>query len=87
MAESRASRRRCFPARLDKRIGYNAVPAEVYRGFGFPGAEDLGNMFQFMRDFHDVFRGARDPEIARGLCPDLQAFEAWLSNNASRVPM
>ena len=26
-------------------IGYNAVPPEVYRGFGFDGAEDLGNMF------------------------------------------
>ena len=45
------------------------------------------NMFQFMRDFHDVFRGARDPEIARGCVRDLQTFAAWLSNNASRIPM
>ena len=72
---------------LGQEIGYNAVPAEVYRGFGFPGAEDLGNMFQFMRDFDDVFRGARDPAIARGLCPDLETFETWLSTNASRIPM
>ena len=31
---------------LDKEVRYNAVPADVYRGFGFPGADDLGNMFQ-----------------------------------------
>ena len=36
---------------------YNAVSPEAYRGFGFPGAEDLGNMFQFYADFEDYFCG------------------------------
>jgi len=36
---------------LGQEVGYNDVPPEVYRGFGFPGADDLGNMFQFNRDF------------------------------------
>lgn len=40
---------------LGKEIAYNAVPPEVYRGFGFPGAEDLGNMVQFNRDFEQAF--------------------------------
>jgi len=45
---------------LGRDVGYNAVSPEVYRGFGFPGAEDLGNMFQFDRDFAQVYCGARD---------------------------
>ena len=72
---------------LGQEIGYNAVPPEVYRGFGFPGAEDLGNMFQFKRDFQDAFCGPRDPKVARSLYPGLQTFSAWLSNNASRIPL
>ncbi|MGZ5440569.1 MAG: NmrA family NAD(P)-binding protein [Thermoanaerobaculia bacterium] len=42
-------------AALSKAIGeevrYNAVAPEVFRSFGFPGADDVGNMFQFKRDF------------------------------------
>jgi hypothetical protein len=59
----------------------------VYRGLGFPGAEDLGNMFQFKRDFNPLFCGARDIGIARSLNPSLQTFEAWLAKNKSRIPL
>jgi hypothetical protein len=41
-------------------VVYNDVPPEVYRGLGFPGTEDLGSMFQFKRDFNELFCGARD---------------------------
>src|SRR5262249_32729147 len=34
---------------LGRPVSYNAVSPEIYRGFGFPGADDLGNMFQFKR--------------------------------------
>jgi hypothetical protein len=59
----------------------------VYRGFGFPGAEDLGNMFQFKRDFEQYFCGARNLDVARSLNPALQTFEKWLAANASRIPL
>jgi hypothetical protein len=59
----------------------------VYRGFGFPGAEDLANMFQFKRDFQEVFCGARDPAVARSLNPDLQTFAGWLAENHGRIPL
>jgi uncharacterized protein YbjT (DUF2867 family) len=68
-------------------VGYNSVDPEVYRGFGFPGAEDLGNMFQFKRDFEDYFCGARDLEQTRNLNPQLQTFESWLAQNATRIPL
>jgi len=72
---------------LGQEVCYNEVSPEVYRGLGFPGAEDLGNMFQFKRDFEQVFRGARDPDIARSLNPDLQTFDTWLANNKGRIPL
>jgi uncharacterized protein YbjT (DUF2867 family) len=72
---------------LGQPVRYNAVTPEVYRGFGFPGAEDLGNMFQFKRDFADYFCGARDPRVARSLNPSLQTFSAWLAANKHLMPI
>ncbi len=69
-----------------REVRYNAIEPEVYRGLGFPGAEDLGNMFQFKRDFQEAFCGSRDLEFSRELLPSLQTFESWLSDNASRIP-
>ena len=68
-------------------IRYNDVPADVYRSFGFPGADDIGNMFQFKRDFNDEFRGPRSVEFSRKLNSELQTFERWLELNKSRIPM
>jgi len=72
---------------LGKEIVYNSVPPEVYRSFDFPGADDLGNMFQFKRDFNDYFCGARDPAFARSLNPELQTFEEWAKRNKDRIPL
>ena len=72
---------------LGQEVRYQAVTPEVYRGFGFPGADDLGNMFQFKRDFNDYYRGARDVAFARTLNPELQTFEQWLARNADRIPL
>lgn len=66
---------------------YYAVPPEVYRGFGFPGAEDLGNMFQFKRDFEDVFCGNRSIELSKKLNPELKDFKTWLAVNKDKIPM
>jgi uncharacterized protein YbjT (DUF2867 family) len=72
---------------LGQEVQYNAVSPEVYRGFGFPGADDLGNMFQFKRDFEDYFTGARDLGVARSLNPSLLTFDQWLDANKSRIPL
>ena len=72
---------------LGQTVRYNAVTPEMYRGFGFPGAEDIGNMFQFNRDFESVFCGARKLDVARSLNPALQTFDQWLSQNKSRIPL
>ncbi|HLZ32726.1 MAG TPA: NmrA/HSCARG family protein [Nitrospira sp.] len=68
-------------------VRYNAVTPEQYRGFGFPGADDIGNMFQFKSDFHEAFCGPRNPSVARSLNPSLQTFETWLAQNKSRIAL
>lgn len=72
---------------LGQEVRYNDVPPEVYRGFGFPGADDLGNMFQFKRDFNEDYCGARNLAVARALNPELKTFDQWLAQNKSRIPL
>lgn len=68
-------------------VRYNEVSPEAYRAFGFPGADDIGNMFQFNRDFNDAFCEPRNPSVARSLNPSLQSFETWLAQNKQRIPL
>ena len=76
-----------FTRALGQEVRYNGVSPDVYRSLGFPGADDLGNMFQFKRDFNDIFCGARNVDLARALNPSLQTFDAWLAQNTSRIPL
>jgi uncharacterized protein YbjT (DUF2867 family) len=76
-----------FSKALGQEVHYNAVPPEVYRSFGFPGADDLGNMFQFKHDFEDYFCGARNLAVSRSLNPTLQTFETWLAANKNHIPV
>ena len=72
---------------LGQEVHYNAVSPEMYRSFGFPGADDLGNMFQFKHDFEEVFCAVRNIELSRALNPSLQTFETWLAQNKTRIPL
>lgn len=72
---------------LGREVRHAAVSPAQYRGFGFPGAEDLGNMFQYKRDFETDFRAPRDVEASRRLNPRLQSFAQWLQANAARIPL
>jgi len=72
---------------LGKEIIYNNVTPETYRGFGFPGSDDLGNMFQFYRDFEKDVNGIRDISVSRQLNPELKNFEQWLDKNGKKIPL
>jgi len=72
---------------LGREVRYNAVSFDAYRGFGFPGAEDLGNMFQFKHDFQEDFCRPRDPVKSRELNPSLQTFADWLRVNGRNIPL
>ena len=72
---------------LGQEVSYNAIEPEVYRGLGFPGAEDMGNMFQFKRDFEEAYCASRDIDLARSLNPSLQTFDEWLAKNKDLIPL
>jgi len=72
---------------LGRDVRYQDISPDAYRRLGFPGAEVLGNMFQFQRDFELVYCGARDLTRSRALNPELQTFDQWLSANKERIPL
>ena len=72
---------------LKQPVVYNKVPAAEYRSFGFPGAEDLGNMFQFYDEFESHVNMLREVNFSRELNPELQSFDQWLKENANKIPL
>lgn len=76
-----------FTKALGKEVLYNNVTPETYRGFGFPGADDLGNMYQFYRDFEKDVNKVRDIGLSKKLNPELKPFNQWLAENTNRIPL
>ena len=66
---------------LDIRYGY--MPREAFAALGFPGAEDLADMFEFYR-LHMPSR-VQDIEQCRNLAPGLQSFEQWVTRNGAKL--
>jgi uncharacterized protein YbjT (DUF2867 family) len=71
---------------LGREVRYNAVTPAAYRAFGFPGADDLGNMFQYYAEFEGPFSAVRSLAESRALNPALQTFDAWALANKDRIP-
>ncbi|MBI1378434.1 MAG: NAD(P)H-binding protein [Frankiales bacterium] len=72
---------------LGEPVTYAAIEPDDYRALGFPGADDLGNMFQFYRDFNDYFVSERPLDAVRRLHPGLKSFDDWLAVNKDRIPL
>ena len=72
---------------LGQPVTYNKIPAAVFRSFGFPGADDLGNMFQFYDDFEQQVNSLRDVNASKELNPELKSFPQWLKENAKKIPV
>lgn len=72
---------------LGRPVSFYDMPFDDYRALGFPGADDLGNMFQFQAIGGDDFLRSRSTAVARALNPQLQSFDAWLGANAARIPI
>jgi uncharacterized protein YbjT (DUF2867 family) len=76
-----------FTKALGKEVVYKPVTPEVYRGFGFPGADDMGNMYQFKAEFEEDYCNSRSIELAQTLNPSLLTFEKWLETNKDKIPL
>jgi len=70
---------------LGATVHHYPMPPADFRALGFPGAEDLGNMYQFYRDFNDDLVKSRDVATTRELNPKVQNFESWLAENKERI--
>ena len=68
-------------------ITYHAVEADAYRGFGFPGADEMGNMFQVYRDFATEVMAARSVDVTKSLNPAVQNFDQFIAKNKSKIPV
>jgi uncharacterized protein YbjT (DUF2867 family) len=66
---------------LGTKVVYRRVPREDFAALGFPGADDLANMFEFNRLYIPNRRA--DMEACRALNPQMQTFETWLRSNQS----
>lgn len=76
-----------FSKAFGEEVVYNPVTPEVYRGFGFPGADDMGNMYQFKAEFEEDYCNSRSIDLAKKLNPDLLSFNQWLELNKSKIPL
>jgi uncharacterized protein YbjT (DUF2867 family) len=68
-------------------IQYNAVEPDLYRTFGFPGADEMGNMFQADRDFEKEMLANRSIDETRRLNPSLQTFEQFVRSYRDKIPL
>ncbi|HEY4641495.1 MAG TPA: NmrA/HSCARG family protein [Thermoanaerobaculia bacterium] len=66
-------------------IHYHAAEADEYRGYAFPGADEMGNMFQVYRDFEREVLGARSGETARALNPRMQSFDQFIDAHKEQI--
>ncbi|ULQ53164.1 NmrA/HSCARG family protein [Flavihumibacter fluvii] len=64
---------------LGKAVCYDYIPREQYAGFGFPGAEELANMFEVQR-LHIKGRQL-DLIESYALNPAMQSFVGWVSKH------
>lgn len=74
-----------FSEALGEKVVFNSIDPAAYRALGFPGADDLGNMFQFYRDYADEFRTLRDVNLTKQLNPSVQNFDQWLEANKDQI--
>jgi uncharacterized protein YbjT (DUF2867 family) len=76
-----------FTKALGQEVRYSEMTPAAYRALGFPGADDLGNMFQFYAEFEQDLCDARSISETKKLNPELLTFDRWLAANKSQIPI
>src|SRR6476646_10726686 len=66
---------------LGEPVRYDVVTPAAYGAFGFPGADELANMFQFNAEYAGEYIAARDLATSRELNPELSTYAGWLERN------
>ena len=70
---------------IGETVAYRPPTHDQYRGLGFPGAEELGNMFQYYAEFPESYLGRRDLDRARALNPDWTSLADFLTAHRAEL--
>ncbi|MEV6306501.1 NmrA/HSCARG family protein [Actinoplanes sp. NPDC051861] len=74
-----------FSAVLGEPVAYRPLTHDQFRELGFPGAVELGNMFQYYAEFPDSYLGRRDVDVVRSLSPEWLSLAAFLARHRDRL--
>ena len=66
-------------------VAYRPPTPEQFRGLGFPGADELGNMFQYYAEHPESYLGRRDLDAARVYNPDPLTLTGFLTAHRARI--
>ncbi|WP_433074600.1 NmrA/HSCARG family protein [Dactylosporangium sp. CA-052675] len=70
---------------LGEPVAYRPPTHDQFRSFGFPGADELGNMFQYYTEFPESYLGRRDLETARAFNPDRLSLTDFLAAHRAEL--
>jgi uncharacterized protein YbjT (DUF2867 family) len=70
---------------LGEPVAYRPPTYEQFRSFGFPGADELGNMFQYYAEFPESYLGRRDLQAARAFNPDPLSLTDFLTAHRAEL--
>jgi uncharacterized protein YbjT (DUF2867 family) len=70
---------------LGEPVAYRPPTHDQFRGFGVPGAEELGNMFQYYAEFPGSYLGRRDLAAARAVNPDPLSLADFLAAHRAEL--
>tara|TARA_B100000686_G_scaffold329854_1_gene391442 strand:- start:859 stop:1752 length:894 start_codon:yes stop_codon:yes gene_type:complete len=68
----------------DGEVKYNHVPFEIYRKLGFPGVEELSNMFEFKVVHNERFCERRNMDNVKKLITPV-SFKEWCEKNKDKL--
>ncbi|MBE1490827.1 NmrA/HSCARG family protein [Plantactinospora soyae] len=70
-----------FSRVMGEPVAYRPLSHDQFRALGFPGAVELGNMFQYYAEFPESYLGRRDVELMRSINPDWLSFADFLAKH------
>lgn len=70
---------------MEVNVNYISIDADSFRTFPFDGAEEIGNNFQYFRDFNEDFLSLRSKPLMDELNPEAMSFREFIKRNKSTI--
>jgi uncharacterized protein YbjT (DUF2867 family) len=76
-----------FTEVLGEKVVYRPQTHDEVRAAGFPGADEIANMYQFYAEASEYFVGVRNLDLVRELDPQLRSLDSWLREHKGEIPL